>query len=190
LAAAARASEQPQQLTLIRYTRAAASAAAGEADAKQVDINAVPMNDTLAANWEEQGARLQPSQLAVDVQPALELAEQLIRAAADQRCVLHILSDFRQPDWNRPQTVRDRLGRLAQLGTEIQLVRCTDAAAGNLAVVSLAPEPGTRAAGVPLMMTAAVRNLGTAPLSQVRLKARSTLFTTNLRRRRPSCPTC
>lgn len=178
LAASARTSDEPQRLTLIRYSRAARASADGAPEAA-LDLNAAAVNDALAQAWEEQGGQFRVSQLAVSVEPALELVEQLLENTDDQRCLLHIISDFRSADWDQATSVRETVARLEKADTEIHLLRCVEEAGGNLAVTSLVPEVGTQAAGVPLMMTVQVKNCGPQAADQVKLGTRSVFHPTS-----------
>ena len=63
--------------------------------------------------------------------------------------------------------LRKELLRLDEAGAEIHLVNCVDRARPNLAIVSLAPAEGIRAAGVPWFMEVAVQNFGAAPARNV-----------------------
>jgi hypothetical protein len=178
LAASARTSDEPQRLTLIRYSRAA-RAGQNAAPEEFADLNAVPVNDSLAKAWEEQGDQFRVSQLAVTVEPALNVAEQLVENTQDQRCLLHIVSDFRRTDWDQAASVRETLARLEKTDTEIHLLQCVDQASSNLAVTTLRPDVGTQAAGVPLMMTVQVQNLSPQAVDQVKLKTRSVFHPTS-----------
>ena len=77
------------------------------------------------------------------------------------------ISDFRSRQWNNPTDIRQELLQLSGDGVEIHLIDCVDRGRPNLAIVSLAPAEGLRAAGVPLMMNVAVRNFGPAPVRNV-----------------------
>ncbi|MCA9151328.1 MAG: BatA domain-containing protein [Planctomycetales bacterium] len=175
LASTARHSERPQQITLIRSSRAAVAADTAESANSWIDLNDVPLTDEIAQAWQEDNSPLQVTQFAVPLTPALKLVEQLASSSDAQQRVLHVLSDFRAHDWEQPGELRERLSKLSKLGVDLQLVRCVDSSAPNLAVTRLVPEMGTRAAGVPLMMSVAVKNLGDTSVQQLRLKLRTTI---------------
>ena len=179
LAATAQNGNPNQLVTLIRFSEASRAAQRGTLSADFADLTAVPVNGKLADLWDEQQRSLRVSQLAVDAEPALELAEQMMQDAPEQRRIVHLVSDFRQADWKQPTAIRERLARLAKNRVEINLVRCVEVASPNLVVTRLAPEVGTQAAGVPLLMTVAVKNFGTLAADRILLKARSKSHPTN-----------
>ena len=63
--------------------------------------------------------------------------------------------------------MRKQLLRVNQSHADLELIDCVDAAHQNLAVASLAPAEGTRAAGVPLLVEVAVQNFGPAAAKDV-----------------------
>lgn len=174
LTADASSGDQQQRITLLRYS--AAHAGSAELAATLPDLNAEPIVAPLEVLLERRGRTLTHSQLALQPRPALEIIEKLIGATRNEQCVLHVVSDFRRSDWSEPAEIREILTRLARSGTEIQLVRCVENSAANLAITSLSPEVGTQAAGVPLLMQAVIKNLSDEPVQRVRLRAKSTFY--------------
>ncbi len=179
LASTAATGDQQQLITLIRYSQAARVLAQNEVEGTIADLNAVTIAGPLETLLEQQDKTLEVSQLAVDVQPALSLAERLIRGTKNQSCRLHLVSDFRKADWQEPAEVRETLSRIAKLDTSIDLIRCTEDEANNLAVQALTPEVGTQAAGVPLFMKVVVKNLGNSPAERVRVRTRTVFYPTS-----------
>ena len=140
------------------------------------DIQAAPLTASLEQSlWgaETEDGSWRPSEQPVGLEPALDLVAQLLGNASRDRGVLHVLSDFRHSEWNAPEAIRDRLGRLARQRVEVHLVRCAVEPDGNLAVTALQPEVGTQAAGVPLFMKVSVKNFGTSAAERVAMKIRS-----------------
>jgi hypothetical protein len=176
LTAAASGTDQRQLITLIRCSRAARRAGLPDPPAAVADLNAVPITSVLETLLEQQGSTLVGSQLAVDPLPALELVARLIREARDEHCVLHVVSDFRRGDWSQAAETRETLQRIAKQGTDINLIRCAESQAPNLAIESLGPEVGTLAAGVPLFMKVAIKNYGSGPAERVRLRTGSVFY--------------
>jgi hypothetical protein len=74
--------------------------------------------------------------------------------------VVYIVSDFRASQWQEPVALRKALQRLGETGSQVQLVNCVDNVHQNLAIATLRPGAGTRAAGVPLPVEVAVENFG------------------------------
>lgn len=202
---AALQSGQPQKLTVLRYSRAARAAQLANStkpvnetpetnpDGKNgstrhegtvtslADVLAAPVNAALEQAILGDGSAagpLIPTDLAVGLEPALDVVGQLLGTANKDRCVLHVLSDFRQPEWEKPDAIQERLHRLSRQKTEIHLIRCAADADPNLAVVSLHPDVGTQAAGVPLFMNVAIKNFGDTAAERVALKVRSVLHPT------------
>ncbi len=194
---AALQSGQPQKLTVLRYSRAARATQLTESNANSstpntgasvsgsvaslADVLAAPVNANLEESILGDGSAagpLMPTDLTVGLEPALDVVGQLLGTATKDRCVLHVLSDFRQPEWEKPEAIQERLHRLARQKTEIHLIRCAVDPDSNLAVVTLQPEVGTQAAGVPLFMKVSVKNFGEAAAERVALKVRSTLHPT------------
>ena len=60
--------------------------------------------------------------------------------------------------------------------TDIQFVGCVEKRQTNLTLTELQPEPGTRAAGVPLFVNVSVRNNGDEPALKVQIKIRTHFY--------------
>lgn len=203
---AARAAEQdsPQRFTLIRFSKAAAAPGAttstrpGEAAAKKpaapadpkappppsseplADVNAEAVTSRLAGDLEggKLGPKWEASQLAVDPLAALRAVQQLAGDSEEENRILYVISDFRAKDWESPAELRESLQGLSRRGAEIHLVSCVDPAQphANLTLAALAPEEGTRAAGVPLFVEFAVKNHGREPARDVKVSLATTYF--------------
>jgi hypothetical protein len=81
--------------------------------------------------------------------------------------VIYLVSDFRAREWDEADALNKALAGLNEAGAEVRLIQCADATHANLAIASLKPLPGTRAAGVPLFMELAVTNYGNEPAHEV-----------------------
>ncbi len=176
------AEDTSHKFTLLRFSKSSRMATVPAADdnplADLADLNAQQVSTSLEAELEEKGRAFDVTELAVGPERAVQLVGQLIEDSPEDRCVLHIVSDFRQQDWNEPAELRDALGRLAQNGTEIRLIRCASSVSPNLAVVEMETADGTQAAGVPLFINVKVHNYASTPVQQVPLKIRSTFHPT------------
>ncbi len=166
--------EGAQKMSLVRCSRAGRTPRPDEVTAAtQADLNAVLLNGQFPEQLEQLAAGFRATELAVGPKAALQLVESLLDQADDERCVLHLISDFRRADWERPAELREILARLARRGTQLHLVRCAAQQRPNLAIMQLVPAEGTRAAGVPLFLTVQVKNFASTPAQQVLVKVRS-----------------
>jgi hypothetical protein len=105
-----------------------------------------------------------------DAGPAEVLRDinQILGEPEDERRILYIVSDFRSRQWNDPADLKDILLKWQAAEKEkIHLVNCVNGMRPNLAIQSLMPEEGIRAAGVPWFMEVAVTNFGKTPAKEV-----------------------
>lgn len=82
---------------------------------------------------------------------------------------LHVISDFRERDWQDQKAIVSQLEELSSAGIAINLVRAVGDAHPNLAVTSLVGDTQVAAADVPLRMQVAVKNFGSQIATDVRL---------------------
>jgi hypothetical protein len=122
------------------------------------------LREAVGANFaktvEDKLQTLKVSELAVGPADALDSALQLIEDSPDQHVEVYLVSDFRANEWNEADDLRERLKEFNEQGVEPKLVACVDSSRPNLAITSLKPLPGTRAAGVNLVMEVTVHNFG------------------------------
>ena len=154
--------DQPQSFSLLRFSRAAQPKAAGKPDLtnQQVGNNFTGELDALLG-------KLGVSQSAADPEPAVKAIGDLFGDGADEQRIVYLISDFRTRQWNEPTELRKQLQRLSDSGVDLRLIDCVHRSRPNLALVSLAPGEGIRAAGVPWFMDVTVRNYGSAPAREV-----------------------
>ena len=100
------------------------------------------------------------SQTAAQPLASLEAIAQLLGDDDGERRLVYLLSDFRARQWDKPDELKERLVRLGENHAEIRLIGCVDTSHANLAIASLEPEAGIRAAGVRWRMEVAVQNFG------------------------------
>ncbi len=155
LAASAERQDTPQVFTLLRFSRAGQIARG-----TQPDLLETPIDAQFAETLEKVLATLAASQTAAGPVEALEAVEGLPAKGEDEDRIVYLVSDFRARDWREPAALRTSLERLVAGGSQVHLVNCVDAVHQNLAVTALKPAPGTRAAGVPLLVEVTVRNFG------------------------------
>jgi hypothetical protein len=181
--ARASAEDTTHKLTLLRFSKSARIAGQLPTDnsplADLADLNAQQVSTSLEAELEEKGRAFDVTELAVGPERAVELVGQLIGDSPEDRCVLHIVSDFRQQEWNEPTELREAFGKLSRDGTEIRLIRCASSESPNLAIVEMSAADGTQAAGVPLFINVKVHNFSSNPVQQIPLKIRSTFHPTS-----------
>jgi hypothetical protein len=156
LAIARQAEQQntPQEFTLLRFSRASRTGRAMQPDLRQ------SVDAEFSKTVEDKLNTLKVSELAVGPADALDSTLQLLDDSPDQHFEVYVVSDFRAKEWNEADDLRERLKEFNEKGVEPQLLACVDAARPNLAITSLKPLPGTRAAGVNLVMEVTVHNYG------------------------------
>ena len=201
LIAARARDQQNQRFTLLRFSRALSAEDAGTlgsanssgdgsngdqagnsggsnepaAQALEViaDINGQLVDSQFDNLLEEIRGKLQPGQLSVGPQAALQMAADLIESRPEENSWLYVVSDFRDKDWDAQPEVANALERLAAATAELEMIHCTRDDAANLAVTRLAPRGNVRVAGVPLLMEVAVQNLSTSKSTNVQVDIRS-----------------
>ncbi len=152
----------PQTFTLLRFSqlgRAQRSAA--------TDFTKQPVNAQFADQLSELLGKIKVTQTSAEPKPAIQAVAQLLGENDGERRIVYVISDFRTRQWEHPTDLRAELLRLDEASADIRLVNCVDRIRPNLAIVSLAPTEGIRAAGVPWFMEAAVQNFGDAPARDV-----------------------
>ncbi len=83
----------------------------------------------------------------------------MIAEQSDSSTSIYVVSDFRAKEWDSPTDLVHSLKELSA-SAKLHLVDCVETARANLAISSLKPELGIRAAGVPLKIEVAVTNYG------------------------------
>jgi hypothetical protein len=152
----------PQAFTLLRFSRVGRFQQATDPDLLKQAVSA-----DFADRLEELLAKLKVTQTSVGPMPALQAVAHWLGEEDGQRRVVYLVSDFRAKEWNAPGDLRKELLKLEAGGAELHLVNCVDRARPNLAIVSLTPSEGIRAAGVPWFMEVAVQNFGAEPVREV-----------------------
>jgi hypothetical protein len=162
LAGSAERQDTPQVITLLRFSRARQLARG-----TQPDLLETPVDGQFATTLEKVLGPLTTSETAADPAEALEAAERLPPRGDDEQRVVYLISDFRARQWQEPAALRKSLERLNAAGAKVHLINCVDAMHQNLAITSLRPTPGTRAADVPLLVEVTVQNFGPADARSV-----------------------
>ena len=149
-----------QSFTLLRFSRA-------DRPSPAPDMLKEPVTSEFDGKLESVLDKLNASRTAVGPLPALKAVGELLGDGADEHRIYYLISDFRTKQWGEPAEIRKALLPLGESRSEIHLVDCVDRQRPNLAIVSLAPVAGIRAAGVSWFMDVAVRNYGQSPARQV-----------------------
>jgi hypothetical protein len=145
--------EGSQVFTLVRFSQAGRAARGAQPDFLQDQVDREfpqRLRDKLAA--------IHASQTASEPAPAMEAVDQLLGASNGHNRVVYIVSDFRARQWTEPEAIRKHLRRWNDAEVKIHMIHCVDSARPNLAIMQLAPGPGTHAAGVQMFMEATVQN--------------------------------
>jgi hypothetical protein len=155
LAVGAQRQDTPQIFSVLRFSRCRQLARG-----TQPDLLEAPLDADFSSTLERVLGPLEPSQTAAGPSEALAALDRLPPQGDDEDRVVYIVSDFRANEWQEPVELRKTLERLGNSGAQIHLVNCVDGAHENLAITALRATPGTRAAGVPMLVEVSLRNFG------------------------------
>ena len=147
--------EGSQTFSMLRFSKAT-----GTGRSVQPDLLQVPVDNQF---FDELNKRLSPitvSQTDAGPAAALEAIEQLLGQSDGGQRIVYLISDFRARQWNDPADLKKQLRRLSEAKARLFLINCQETTRPNLAIMDLAPGPGTRAAGVPLFIEVTVQNFG------------------------------
>ncbi len=149
-----------QLITLLRFSEAAKLSAGA-----QPKVFAEHINDTFRSRLESLLAGWEPSETDVGPAEALKAIPRLPLADNEQSLIVYLVSDFRARQFSSATEIRTLLAGLKEKEkvSQIHLIRCVREARPNLAIKSLTPESGVRAAGVEMWMNVTVANYGDAP---------------------------
>ncbi len=158
----ARGRGERQEVTLLRFSEAAKLAAGA---GPQFDRR--PLDAKLLAELEKYLGKLEPSESGAGPAEALEAAGRLPEPAADETRIAYLISDFRERQWREGAQLRQLVDRLRQRVGKLMMIDCVYETRSNLAINSLAPESGIRAAGIETWIEATVANYGDQPAAGV-----------------------
>jgi Aerotolerance regulator N-terminal/von Willebrand factor type A domain len=149
-----------QLISLLRFSEAAQLSAGAQPKVfnERINENFRSRLEALLAGWEV-------SQTAAGPADALKAVPRLPLRENEQNVVVYLVSDFRARQFGTATEIRNLLADLKEENdvAQIHLVRCVREARPNLAVTSLVPESGVRAAGVEMWMSVTIANYGDAP---------------------------
>jgi hypothetical protein len=149
-----------QVITLLRFSEAAQLSAGA-----QPKVFSESINDAFRSKLESLLASWESSQTDVGPADALKAIPRLPLSKNEESLVLYVVSDYRARQFSTATEVRKLLADLKEKEqvAQIHLVRCVRESRQNLAITSLVPESGVRAAGVEMWMRVTVANYGDAP---------------------------
>lgn len=165
----------PHRITLIRCSAATGAARAGDdrPSVNVADFLSEPIHAEFDERLEQKMRNVSVSELACGPQESLELVQQLIADDDAETKRLYLISDFRETTWSNPTVIRDTLTEIQSSEVATEFISCVRRGQENLAITSLAPEPGPQAAGVPLFVRVTVKNFGSTPAKNVQVKMTS-----------------
>lgn len=106
---------------------------------------------------------------ALDLVAGLQAAGKLLAGERGTVQHLHVISDFRERDWQDQKAISGAVEELTKAGISVNLVRTVPEQHPNLAVTQLSGDIQVAAADVPLRLKVTVRNSGQQVASDVRL---------------------
>jgi hypothetical protein len=162
IAAAAARETQPQSMTLLRFSRVDCPGVG-----TQADLANQPLGRDFPAKLAEQLKTMEVSQTAAEPLPALAALDSLLHDAEGERRIVYLISDFRTRQWDKPTELKKRLAQLSAAGADLRLIDCVRTARPNLAITSLEPSEGIRAAKVEWFMEVGVQNFGPTTVKDV-----------------------
>jgi hypothetical protein len=153
---------QPQSMTILRFSRIGRSGKPTQTDLLNEQVtNGFP--DHLKKTLD----KCDVSETDAGPVEAIKTLDELLGDPEGERRILYVVSDFRTRQWSDPADTKKQLLRWQAADADIHLIDCVDRMRPNLSIVSLEPEEGIHAAGVPWFMEVAVANHGAAPAKDV-----------------------
>jgi len=162
--------EQNHQLTVMRASRAAMAMRGGsESGDAAADIAAQTITSDASIINRVMGTAA--SSLSTDLEPALDLAADLLDSAPADVKYLYVASDFRERDWGTTERYAAAFKGIAD-DVAIRMIDCGAEPDANLAITQIAPQPDVWVAGVPVVVDTTVRNYGDSPATNVTVNVR------------------
>ena len=106
---------------------------------------------------------------ALDLVTGLQAARKLLSGERGTIQHLHVISDFRERDWQDQKAISAAIEELTTAGVAVNLVRAVPEQHANLAVTLLSGDIQVAAADVPLRLKVGVKNAGQQVATDVRL---------------------
>lgn len=127
------------------------------------------VNNTFVVELENAFERLECKYQSLDLVTGVEAATKLMSQDAATVRHLHIVSDFREKDWRDRPALRAAFLAASKTGASIDLAKTVGETHDNLAITDLGGEIRTAAVGVPVRLSATVRNFGNKVAKNLRL---------------------
>jgi hypothetical protein len=127
------------------------------------------VNNAFVIELENAFERLECKHESLDLVTGVEAAAKMMAQDAATARHLHVVSDFREKDWRDRQALRSAFLAAAKTGASIDLAKTVGETHDNLAITDLGGEIRTAAVGVPVRLSATVRNFGSKVAQNVRL---------------------
>ncbi|MCA9269848.1 MAG: hypothetical protein KDA41_15310, partial [Planctomycetales bacterium] len=91
----------------------------------------------------------------------------------DETRLVYVLTDLRRSEWENASQIEQQFQLLNKSNADVRVIDCAAQQQPNLAITQLAPNEGTRSPGVPLFVTASVKNFGPGVAANVELTVTS-----------------
>lgn len=127
------------------------------------------VDNGLAAELETIFERLSCTHQSFDLSVGVDAAAKLLAQDAGGLRHFHVISDFRGIDWQERPALRTAFAAVAKTKASVDLARTVGESHENVALTGLGGDVQTAAAGVPVRLTATVRNFGSKVAEHVRL---------------------
>jgi len=126
-----------------------------------------PVDQTLLTELSERLSTMVCTDQGFDPAPALESAHRRLMDERSTVRTVHVLSDFRRINWIDNKSAVAAIQALESAKIGVNLVRCISDVHENLGIDALGGEVEVAAAGVPVTLSATVRNWGTRAATNV-----------------------
>jgi hypothetical protein len=153
---------EPQSMTILRFSRIGRSGRP-----TQTDLLNEQVTNGFADHLKKALDKCDVTETDAGPVEAIKTLDELLGDPEGERRILYVVSDFRARQWNDPTEAKKQLLKWQAAEADIHLLDCVDRARPNLSLVSLDPEEGIHAAGVPWFMEVAVTNHGASPAKDV-----------------------
>lgn len=129
------------------------------------------VSESFVAELDTKLENLKPSHQALSLVDGLNAARTLFGDKEERGSVkhLHVLSDFRQRDWQDSKALSSAAETLDAAGVTLNFVKTVEQRHANLAVTDLSGDLQVAAAGVPVRLRVSVKNFAEQAASEVRL---------------------
>jgi hypothetical protein len=121
-------------------------------------INGEDINEQLLVKLTEDLNTLKPTNQSFNLLDGLKAADQRLTDEKAISRTLHVISDFRESDWNTQAALKAQMNTFEENNIAVNLVRAVTETHPNVSIVDLTGDLQTAAVNVPLRLTARVKN--------------------------------